>query len=129
MSGESNPHKSLQQLVELHKLELENKVIQSADANNLYKRLEIQQRILQLKTIFQSSAGQCRALSEIGKLYFQLGDIQRARRIHSELIAFLDNLKGTMIKLDFFTELKEFYEQYGDLEFSIVLKTRLAHLS
>jgi tetratricopeptide (TPR) repeat protein len=129
MSFESHPQKSLSKLVELHRLELENKVIQSADANYLYRKLEIQQRILQLKTTLHNCAGQCRALSDIGKILYQMGEIQKARQVHSELIAFLDHLNGNLIKIDFFSELKEFYDNCGDLEFSIVLKNKLSRLS
>ena len=101
------------QLIELHRLELEAMRTKNKD---LFKTLENYQRILQLKQMMNNVGGQCRTMTEIGKLYYELGDEQKCRLVHQQLTELLFNLKGSKIKIDFFGELSNFYFQIGDNE-------------
>lgn len=108
------PENRMKEIVDIHRLELlaEN----SLKKQDLYSALESYQQVLSLKIKLKNKIGQARTLNSIGKLCYKLGDYQAGRQYHRELIVLLNKLNSSKIKMNFYHDLIEFYQNMGDFD-------------
>jgi hypothetical protein len=125
-SSDQKDQKTMDCIIALHKLEL--------DAENYFKNrdlfnaLNLHQKILQLKILLKNRVGQARTLYTMGKLYYEIGNVQKSQEYHKYLVDLLEDSTSNMIKIDFYKDLLEFYNSIGDNSTSSKIDNRLKEL-
>jgi len=120
------PTRSISELVELHKLELE--VEQNKFNAEPSQKIETFHKILEYKIKLRNISGQVRTLFEIGIIYHQLGENQKAWNYHANLINILDSLNGILIKRKYYQDLRDFYLKNGQNDRAQLLQQRLDNI-
>ena len=112
-------------IVERHKLELEAAFNRKHD---LHKALENYQKLLVQNVRLNNVGGEAKALNEIGKIYCEMGFRENGMKIHVQLTQVLLKTIGKKMKINYFTDLRNFYEKIGDFTTSDFFNKQLSSI-
>ena len=102
----------ISKIIDLHKIQLA--IRQNYEKGELYKNLELYQRLIMLKNKLNNVGGALRALCDYDKLCFQLQKRDEALKVHQEIIKLLNQTKSRLLKEEVFNELNKFYQEIGE---------------